>query len=257
MNYLDFFKKHVYISTSDINKDRERLKKFHHEEGGILLEQTGGKALATGIKADNLDPITLIGVNDEEDSKDITISTTTSTTDTDDYAWTKPKARQYLQMLGGVQQTVTQDPETGVYSQSEYSYTGNSKDPKGFRNNNWLNIRISNNDWQGKIANNTDGQFEQFETPELGIRAATKNIRTYGKRGLQTVKDIISTWAPASENNTSSYIQHVASRMGVDPNQTLDLNDTDTMVKLISAMTISENGRAGDESIIRRGVEMA
>jgi hypothetical protein len=45
--------------------------------------------------------------------------------------------------------------------------------------------------------------------------------------------------------------------MGVDPNQTLDLNDTDTMVKLISAMTISENGRAGDESIIRRGVGMA
>lgn len=234
----------------------KNAKKWKHENGGILFEQTGGKALATGIKSDNLDPIISIGVNDEEDSKDVTISATTSTTDTDDYAWTKPKARQYLQMLGGVQQTVTQDPKTGVYSQSGYSQPV-ATDKKGFRNNNWLNIRISNNNWQGKIANNTDGQFEQFETPELGIRAATRNIRTYGQRGLQTVKDIISTWAPASENNTSSYIQNVASRMGVDPNQTLDLNDTDTMVKLISAMTISENGRAGDESIIRRGVEMA
>jgi hypothetical protein len=32
--------------------------------------------------------------------------------------------------------------------------------PRGFRNNNWLNIRISNNAWQGKKTNNTDGAFE-------------------------------------------------------------------------------------------------
>lgn len=226
------------------------------EEGGILHAQTGAKVNLSYqvLTKKTEDPEEIKFQNPEEDTEKTVTSELSQPKETN---WWDAKAQHYLQMSSGVQQTVMQDPETGIYSQSGYSYAGNPKDPKGFRNNNWLNIRISNNNWQGKIANNTDGQFEQFETPELGIRAATRNIRTYGQRGLQTVKDIISTWAPTSENDTASYIQNVASRMGVNPNQTLDLNDTDTMVKLISAMTISENGRAGDESIIRRGVEMA
>lgn len=254
MNYLDFFKRHVYISTSDINKDRERLKKFHHEEGGILHAQTGAKVnLSYQTLTNKTEDPEEIKLQNPEEAGETTASKTSQAEETN---WWDAKAQYYLQMSGGIQQTVTQDPETGVYSQSGGSQPV-ATDKRGFRNNNWLNIRISNNNWQGKRANNTDGEFEQFETPELGIRAATRNIRTYGQRGLQTVKDIISTWAPTSENNTASYIQNVASRMDVDPNQILDLNDTDTMVKLISAMTISENGRAGDESIIRRGVEMA
>lgn len=226
-----------------------------HEEGGILHAQTGAKVNLSyqTLTKKTEDPEEIKLQNPEEETGETTASETLQSEETN---WWDAKAQHYLQMSNGVQQTVTQDPETGVYSQSGYSQPV-ATDKRGFRNNNWLNIRISNNNWQGKRANNTDGEFEQFETPELGIRAAARNIRTYGQRGLQTVKDIISTWAPASENNTASYIQNVAFRMGVDPNQTLDLNDTDTMVKLISAMTISENGRAGDESIIRRGVEMA
>ena len=225
------------------------------EDGGILHAQTGAKVNLSyqTLTKKTEDPEEIKLQNSEKETEKIVTSETPQPEETN---WWDAKAQQYLQMSGGVQQTVTQDPKTGIYSQSGYSYPV-AIDKRGFRNNNWLNIRISNNNWQGKRANNTDGEFEQFETPELGIRAATRNIRTYGQRGIQTVKDIISTWAPASENNTASYIQNVASRMGVDPNQTLDLNDTDTMVKLISAMTISENGRAGDESIIRRGVEMA
>ena len=226
-----------------------------HEEGGILHAQTGAKVNLSyqTLTKKTEDPEEIKLQNPEEETEETTVSGTPQPEKTN---WWDAKAQYYLQLSGGVQQTVIQDPETGVYSQSGYSQPV-ATDKRGFRNNNWLNIRISDNNWQGKRVDNTDGEFEQFETPELGIRAATKNIRTYGQRGLQTVKDIISTWAPASENNTASYIQNVASRMGVDPNQTLDLNDTDTMVKLISAMTISENGRAGDESIIRRGVEMA
>ena len=235
----------------------KNAKKFHHEEGGILHAQTGAKVNLSyqtlSKKSEYPEELKLQNPND--DAAEETIPTETA--QTEEINWWDAKAQQYLQMSGAVQQSVTQDPRTGIYSQSGYSYSGSSSDPRGFRNNNWLNIRISDNNWRGKKSDNTDGSFEQFETPELGIRAATRNIRTYGQRGIQTVRDIISTWAPASENNTSSYIQNVSSRMGVDPNKVLDLNDTDTMVKLISAMTISENGRAGDESVIRRGVEMA
>lgn len=225
----------------------KNAKKFKHEDGGIIHAGTGA-SLQYFVNPNLKDK------QEEVQKKDNTEQETTKSTPTEPADAAADWVNEYIQKYSGMSgQAVIQDPTTGIYS----STTANYGDPRGFRNNNWLNIRISNNNWQGKRTDNTDGAFEQFETPELGIRAAARNIRTYGQRGLQTVKDIISTWAPISENNTASYIQNVASRMGVDPNQTLDLNDTDTMVKLISAMTISENGRAGDESIIRRGVEMA
>lgn len=149
---------------------------------------------------------------------------------------------------------IVQDQQTGIYHM--HSPTPQSG-IRGFRNNNWLNIRISNNAWQGKVQNNTDGTFEQFETPELGIRAAAKNIKTYSSRGLNTVRQIISTWAPPNENHTNSYVKNVADRMGVSPDETINVFDNETMVKLIAAMTISENGKEGDIEIIRRGVAMS
>ncbi len=226
----------------------KNAKKFKHDDGGII-HASNGASLQYFVNPNLKDK------QEEVQKKDNTEQETTKSTPTETTDATTDWVNEYIQKYSGMsRQAIIQDPTTGTYSSTTIAHSG---DPRGFRNNNWLNIRISNNNWQGKRTDNTDGAFEQFETPELGIRAAARNIRTYGQRGLQTVNGIISTWAPVSENNTAVYIQNVASRMGVDPNQTLDLNDTDTMVKLISAMTISENGRAGDESIIRRGVEMA
>lgn len=255
MNYLDFFKRHVYISTSDINKDRERLKKFHHEDGGVLYAQTGAsvnlKYFKNTKKSEPAD-IELPQDEDRDEEQTVETDTTTSTSgESDD--WISQYIRNYTGM--GSTTTVTQNPTTGVYSSTT---TSNSGDPRGFRNNNWLNIRISNNNWQGKRADNTDGAFEQFETPEQGIRAAARNIKTYASRGLNTIKDIISTWAPASDNNnTSSYITNVSRRMGVDPNAQIDVNNPDVMTNLLAAMTVSENGREGDIEVIKRGVAMA
>jgi hypothetical protein len=122
MNYLDFFKRHVYISTSDINKDRERLKKFHHEEGGILLEQTGGKALAAGISVLKNDPKEeekeeKTEEKDEKESTTTSTSTSTTTTSDDPYAWTKQKAEGYVGMLTGtsVIPTSTSTPAASSY----------------------------------------------------------------------------------------------------------------------------------------------
>jgi uncharacterized protein YggE len=99
---------------------------------------------------------------DEEKKENTTTGNSESATsqNADAYSWTKTKSRHYLQLSGGEQQTVTHDPKTGIYSQSGYSYSEGTSAPKGFRNNNWLNIRISDNNWQGKVPNNTDGEFE-------------------------------------------------------------------------------------------------
>jgi hypothetical protein len=46
---------------------------------------------------------------------------TSETSQPEETNWWDARAQHYLQMSGGIQQTVTQDPETGVYSQSGYS----------------------------------------------------------------------------------------------------------------------------------------
>lgn len=111
---------------------------------------------------------------------------------------------------------------------------------RGLRNNNPGNIRISGAAWRGKIVPNTDGSFEQFDTPENGIRAMTRILQNYYGRGLVTVRQIISTWAPANENNTAAYVSSVANDMGVTPDSALQFPEH--LPALVSAIIKHENG---------------
>lgn len=116
--------------------------------------------------------------------------------------------------------------------------------PRGYRNNNPLNIRINPaNNWQGKVQNNTDGVFEQFVAMEYGYRAALKLIRNYiTNDGLTTVSEIISKWAPNNENNTAGYIQRVCNSTGWVPGKTIDPYNVHDMADLVYAMALVENG---------------
>lgn len=120
----------------------------------------------------------------------------------------------------------------------------NKKLPRGYRNNNPLNIRLNSaNNWQGKVANNTDGVFEQFVSMEYGYRAALKLIRNYvTKNGLNTVAQIINKWAPTNENNTSGYIQRVCNSTGWQPSKVIDPYNIHDMSDLVYAMALVENG---------------
>lgn len=117
--------------------------------------------------------------------------------------------------------------------------------PRGYRNNNPLNIRKSMNTWKGKVyLTNTDGVFEQFISMPYGYRAAFKLMQTYiNKYGCNTVAKIISRWAPENENNTKSYIQHVCELAGLTPDTIVAANDKDTLTRMAYAMSIIENGQ--------------
>lgn len=132
---------------------------------------------------------------------------------------------------------------------------------RGLRNNNAGNIRISANAWQGKIPvdHNTDGTFEQFETPEYGIRALSHLLRNYAsKYGATSVADFVNKYAPPSENDTGSYVDAVASDMGVDANSNVNLADNNVMVKMVAAIVRHENGiQPYDVATIASGVEMS
>lgn len=117
--------------------------------------------------------------------------------------------------------------------------------PRGIRNNNPLNLRITNTPWQGKKTPNTDGVFEQFESLEMGIRAAMVNIRTMIRRDrLDTIEKLIPRWAPASDgNNENSYIFYVCKKSGIGQTERLVITNKNQICRLVWAMAFVENGQ--------------
>lgn len=114
--------------------------------------------------------------------------------------------------------------------------------PRGIRNCNPLNIRIGNA-WQGEVEHPTDTEFEQFINMFYGCRAAFIILKRYMTRyKLVTITDIISRWAPVSENNTRCYIDAVVERTGYSALKELDFYSADHMIRLFEAMSLVECG---------------
>jgi len=84
--------------------------------------------------------------------------------------------------------------------------------------------------------------FATFATPQEGLAALDNNLQAYGKRGLNTISSIISTWAPPSENDTASYVADVSKRLGVSPSQPLDMSNPIVRQALSTAITLHEQG---------------
>jgi len=84
--------------------------------------------------------------------------------------------------------------------------------------------------------------FQKFATPEEGISAADKNLKAYGDRGINTLRGVISRYAPPSENDTNAYIDTVAKRIGLDPDQKIDLSDPVQRHVISGAMFTVEKG---------------
>lgn len=131
-----------------------------------------------------------------------------------------------------------------------------AKIPRGIRNNNPLNIRIGNT-WQGEVSHPTDTEFEQFISMKWGLRAGFVLLRRYIERyGLRTIRDIISRWAPASENNTRAYINAVCHWTGMTELQELAFEDANSMCNLVWAMARVETGYSLDFSEIVDAYDM-
>ncbi len=117
---------------------------------------------------------------------------------------------------------------------------------RGITNNNPGNIRIGQN-WNGQIG--SDGQFVIFKSPEYGIRALGKIIKTYQiKYHLYTISQMISKWSPPNENNTQKYINFVAKKLNVSAIEPLHLFDSNgrhlnekLLIEFINAIIQSEN----------------
>lgn len=92
------------------------------------------------------------------------------------------------------------------------------------------------------------GGFSGYASEQEGWDAMSNQLMLYfngtsraaGFKKKQTIKDIISTWAPPSENDTDSYIKNVSLQMGKGATEQLNLADPNEMAKLRSAMAKHE-----------------
>ena len=73
------------------------------------------------------------------------------------------------------------------------------------------------------------------------------------------IRDIVSRWAPAKENNTEAYIRHVSDYTGIAPNKVLGSpQEHPTQWLLIGyAMAVVENGKALPAVPMLKGFELA
>ncbi|WP_063074380.1 hypothetical protein, partial [Escherichia coli] len=106
---------------------------------------------------------------------------------------------------------------------------------RGERNNNPGNLNFAGQ--AGASLERPGGRFARFETAFDGLRALARQLMLYAGRGINSVEKIISTWAPASDNNnTTAYIRAVSQRLGVDPRAALNMSDPQTMSALMSSI---------------------
>jgi len=86
------------------------------------------------------------------------------------------------------------------------------------------------------------GKLAQYQTPEAGLSALDANLTKYGTEGVDTLSGVISKWAPPGENNTAAYIADAAKRLGIAPDQKIDLSNPVQRHAIATAIMLHENG---------------
>lgn len=132
------------------------------------------------------------------------------------------------------------------------------KMPRGLRLRNPLNIRKSGDVFEGEVVPSTDNSFKRFETAAYGYRAAFKILRTYiGKYGLDTIRKMITRWAPPEDgNHTENYIKAVSERSGIPADDIIYTDNREMMTRVVAAMSYVENGIEAEMGDVIAGWEL-
>lgn len=105
------------------------------------------------------------------------------------------------------------------------------------------NLNPGNLEFAGQGGAVKAGRWAKFKTVEAGVAAMHRQLAKYESEGRNTIEEIISRWAPASEkgNRTEAYINDVAKRMGISRDQPISMSNPAEAAGLISAMAKNES----------------
>ena len=116
---------------------------------------------------------------------------------------------------------------------------GDKSLPRGLRNNNLGNLRTGSfTKSHGQIGVD-DAGFAIFPDMTAGNKAQADLLRSYSRRGFNTINKMINRYAPSSENDTNAYIRAVSKRTGIGAN---DVVRSDQFDVLQQAISLHENG---------------
>lgn len=109
--------------------------------------------------------------------------------------------------------------------------------PLGLRLNNPFNIRYSSlNHWRGQIGSLRG--FCRFANFRYGVRAFAVLYCRYLALGYNTPSKFLRRFAPAVENDTSSYIHFVCDRCNITPDTLLDFSDFIDFARAVSNVEV-------------------
>jgi len=125
--------------------------------------------------------------------------------------------------------------------------------PRGIMNNNPGNLNFA-----GQKGAHSSGRYAAFGSMKEGVAALVRQIGLYIHRGKDTIRKIITTYAPPGENNTAAYIRAVSQFMGVSPDQPLSMGNAKQIEALVRAISIHENGgKYLSDDTVNAGYQMA
>lgn len=126
---------------------------------------------------------------------------------------------------------------------------------RGVTNNNPMNIKDFGIKWDGLVGKDDHGLCI-FKDPVMGIRAGTIDILgDFIKDGKHTIGQLISEFAPETENPLSAYTNYLCGALGVKSDQAIDLKDITTLYNYVCAIIAFETGHYKyDDTVILEGI---
>lgn len=99
-----------------------------------------------------------------------------------------------------------------------------------------------------------DGQFGRYGTMADGVSAAVNQIMIDRSRGDNTIRKLVTSWAPPGSNDTAAYIRNVSRWTGYAPDEPLNLSNPRVMSAVVSAMARQEGSGRLSPSDLASGV---
>lgn len=101
--------------------------------------------------------------------------------------------------------------------------------------------------WRGQLGKEPDspatygnGRFGVYDTDQSGVRAIAQELLKDFRAGIDSVRELIYSWAPPNENDSAAYASKVAKAVGVGASDRIDVHAR--LPDLVAAIIKHENG---------------